>query len=85
MVVWQDMVFAVGGIILALALVPSILSPTNKPAATTSFFTGLILIAFTISYATITYWLAAVSGAITAGLWFTLLFQVLLRRKKWKK
>ena len=71
---WQDIVLMVGGFIFAVALFPSIFSQ-HKPSRTTCLMTGVVLIAFTVTYATLDLTLATISTALTAGCWFILLVQ----------
>jgi hypothetical protein len=72
--IWQDLLFAGGGIIFALALIPAILHG-DKPPLATSLTTGLLLAAFVVGYATLGLWLAAFTTAASSALWLTLAFQ----------
>jgi len=71
---WQDIILSIGSLFFIAGLLPSVLSQ-NKPAVTTSITNALVLLTFTITYATLSLWFAAVTTAITAGLWAVLAFQ----------
>jgi hypothetical protein len=71
---WQDIVLSGGIIIFCIALIPSILS-NNKPALTTSVVTGIFLVMFTVTYASLDLWFAAAVTALNAALWLTLAVQ----------
>ncbi len=71
---WQDVLIMVGCWILGFALIPSILSK-GKPARSTCFMSSLILISFTIAFATLGLWLSTVAEAFVAIMWVILLFQ----------
>lgn len=71
---WQDLVFSIGNLVFAIALIPSLISK-NKPAFTTSFIIGLVLIAFAVAYASMNMWLSLVMVTISAGLWLILAYQ----------
>jgi hypothetical protein len=68
---WQDIVLALGSLVLAAALIPSIMSH-HKPALWTSGSTGLVLAAFAVTYATLSLWYAAITTGLSALLWFVL-------------
>jgi len=72
--IWQDVVIMVGCFILGFALLPSVLSK-SKPARSTCLMSGVILIAFTIAFATLQLWLSTIAEAFAAIMWFILLFQ----------
>lgn len=74
MIVWQDMVLAIGGFVFAFALVPSIGSK-DKPALKTSVITSITLLVFCVCYATLGLWLAFTSTVVTAALWIILAIQ----------
>lgn len=74
MLVWQDIILAVGSLIFAVALVPSIMS-SDKPALGTSVTTGLVLTVFAFTYFSLSLWYAAVTTAITGLLWIILAVQ----------
>lgn len=49
---WQDWVFAIGSLIFAAALIPSVRGQ-DKPALSTSLTTGSVLIIFALTYLTL--------------------------------
>jgi predicted membrane protein len=69
-----DVLFAVGGFMFAAALIPSVRS-TDKPALWTSLMTGFWLTVFVCCYISLGLWLAAVSTALSALMWWTLAVQ----------
>lgn len=77
---WQDIVLAVGGYVLAIALVPTILGKNNKPALSSSLLTGGILVVYAYVYATLHFWNAMASVSIAAIAWFVLAAQKYFKR-----
>lgn len=75
MTYWQDIVFMVGGFLFMWALWPSVFGK-DKPPASTSLRTGLVLAAFCLCYATLGLWLAFISTLGTTAMWFILYFQM---------
>jgi uncharacterized membrane protein len=65
---WQDIILALGSLVLAAALIPSIMS-AHKPALWTSGSTGLALAVFAVTYASLSLWYATVTTALSALLW----------------
>jgi len=78
---WQDIVLAIGSLILAVALVPSVLS-TDKPAVWTSVTTGTVLVVFAITYGSLSLWYAVLTTSLAAILWIVLMVQKLLQAKR---
>ncbi|MBU1248284.1 MAG: hypothetical protein KKB70_06275 [Proteobacteria bacterium] len=72
--IWQDIIFTVGGWFFLLLLLPSITSEA-KPAFLTSLGTGVVLIAYVAAMASLGCVLGAVSTALTALSWFFLAWQ----------
>lgn len=72
--IWQDLVIASGGFVLAAALLPSIRG-WHKPAKWTCLLTGGYLTAFAITFATLGLWASAVGIGLNAGAWWILLRQ----------
>ena len=68
---WQDFVFAGGQWVFIIALLPSILGK-DKPALSTSVMTSVVLVAFAVSFATLSLWISAVSTACSAAAWVIL-------------
>lgn len=77
---WQDIVIAIGSLVFAAALIPSVVSK-DKPALWTSLMTGTVLIVFTATYASLDLWYATATTALTAVLWLVLAAQKLTRRQ----
>jgi hypothetical protein len=73
-VIWQDALFAAGGVVFALALLPA-LRDRQKPPLATSLTTGGWLAAFVPAYATIGLTLAAITTSVSSALWLTLAWQ----------
>lgn len=80
---WQDWVLSAGLFIFSIALVPTILGK-EKPALSTSFITGSVLLIFAFVYATLSLWFSAVSVIINGLLWLTLFVQKYLQIKQLK-
>ena len=76
---WQDIVIAAGQWVFFAALIPSIRG-TEKPALSTSLITGLTLLVYAGTFATLSLWVGAASSLLTACGWFTLAWQK--RRQK---
>lgn len=76
---WQDIVLAAGALVLALGLIPSVIS-SDKPALTTSVMTGSVLAAYTVTYASLSLWYASAMTAAATALWFVLAVQKARRR-----
>lgn len=76
----QDYIFAVGGIVFLVSLIPSI-RDKQKPALSTSLLTGGVLILFALTYASLRFWFAAITQSVTAVLWLVLAYQRLSQNK----
>lgn len=72
----EDIVFSIGNLILAAALLPSIFS-TNKPSAITSLITCAILAAFCCCFIKMKYELTVWITGAASILWFVLFVQAL--------
>lgn len=79
--IWQDMVFMIGGFIFAPSLW-FMIRAKDKPPVKSSLPTALVLTAFVITYITMGFWLATISTALTALCWFVLLAQRLSKGGK---
>lgn len=66
---WQDWVFTVGSIIFIVALIPSFKRP---PAPATGLVTGLVLLAYSVTQASLNLWFAFGTTLILALCWFAL-------------
>jgi len=80
-IIWQDLVFMIGGFIFAPALLFSIKAKT-LPALKTSIPTVLVLSVFTGTYLTMHYYLAVISTALTVAAWAALMIQAFKVRSK---
>lgn len=76
---WQDIVLAVGSLIFAIALIPSVISE-HKPALSTSILTAAVLAVFTATYATLSLWYATTTTGLTAIIWGVLAFQKIFQK-----
>lgn len=76
----QDLIFAVGGLILSAALLPTVFGP-DKPALSTCLLTAAVLVSFSISFASLGLWLAFAANAISATLWGVIALQIIVRRR----
>lgn len=70
----QDWILTIGGILLSLSLIPYMLHE-HKPPKHTSGLYFVVLLVFSICYATFSLWLTAVFTFITAVCWLILLIQ----------
>lgn len=73
--VWQDAAFMAGGFIFAPSLVFSALQREGKPPLKTSLPTAIVLSVYLVCYSTMGFWLAFVSTALTAVMWYILSWQ----------
>ena len=71
---WQDWVFTIGNMALALALIPTVFGP-DKPAMLTSGMTSMILILFAFAFGTLGFRKSCIACATSASLWLILLIQ----------
>jgi hypothetical protein len=76
---WQDGVLALGALMFAIALIPSVTSK-DKPALWTSILTCTVLIVFAITYASLSLWFATITTSLTALLWGVLIIQKYLKK-----
>ena len=77
--IWQDLVFTVGGCLFTLALIPTLRS-SMKPPLSTSVLTGIILFAFGLTYLTLGLQLSAISIIVNAGAWLSIAIQTAMGR-----
>jgi len=71
---WQDWVISIGGVIFAIALIPSVIGQ-DKPALSTSLMTGTVMITFAVTYFTLSLWFSSVTIFIGGSLWLVLAVQ----------
>lgn len=73
---WQETVLALGQVIFILALLPSVFSK-DKPEIWTSIITGLVALSISITYATMSLQVAAISAFFNFTFWSILAIQKL--------
>lgn len=78
--VWQDIIFTVGGMVFTVALIPSILGK-NKPAFFTSIVTAATLTVFSFAYFSLGLMFSSAAVATTSIAWYILAAQKLFQRK----
>jgi hypothetical protein len=71
---WQDLIFCIGSILFIVGLIPSVRGK-QKPPKSTCVITGLTLLTFAITYATLGLWLSFITTLITSTMWLVLLVQ----------
>jgi len=71
---WQDLIFMLGNVVFFVALIPSIVSE-NKPSKWTSLSIAIVLSLYVITYYSLSYVYATVTGAISTLAWWVLYFQ----------
>ena len=72
--IWQDIVISIASWASTVALLPSVFG-RDKPAFTSSVFTGILVSTFGICYFTLELWSSALSAAVLAITWFVLAYQ----------
>lgn len=72
---WQDYVIAVIQWTFVIALIPSLIHPTQKPAVMTSLMTGILLIVLGFAYASLDLWKSFIPVVLLAFAWFLLAYQ----------
>lgn len=83
---WQDFVFATGGFLFALALVPTITHTSTRIPRKTSAINTIVIAAFAVAHASLGLPMACVTEAVVAGFWtFILLFRSTARPLSRKK
>ena len=79
--VWQDIVFATGTWIFIIALMPTIRGK-EKPPLITSVPTGLVVLVYTFTFATLELWFSVVSSAALSIAWLYLGWQKHMQQKR---
>lgn len=74
MMIWQDLVFMIGGFVFAPSLIFTI-KGRDKPPLKTSIPTAIVLTIYLLCYATMHFWLALISTSLTAACWYILAYQ----------
>jgi len=72
--IWQDQVIALGAGVFIIALIPAIIS-TNKPPASTSLITAIVLTTYVCCFLTLGLIVSAIFSGGTAICWWILFFQ----------
>lgn len=72
--IWQDVVFMIGGFVFAPSLL-FMIRAKDKPPVATSLPTAIVLTVYLLLYATMGFWLALASTALTAVAWWVLFIQ----------
>jgi hypothetical protein len=72
---WQDALIATGNFVMALALIPAILSHDEKPPLSSSLLTASFLTAFGVAFLTLGLWLAMAGVWSGALAWWVLAWQ----------
>ena len=72
---WQDWLLSVAVWVLLFAMIPTLISKTEKPALLTSLITGSALAIIAFVYATLSLWWSAVPTALISASWFVLAYQ----------
>jgi len=79
---WQDFVLASATVAFIIALMPTVLSRTEKPALPTSMLTTVILCVVTLAYLTLSLWVTAAVTSVETLLWAILIVQSLRLRSR---
>ncbi len=72
--IWQDLVFMIGGFIFAPSLI-FMMKGKNPPPIKTSLPTAIVLTVFLVAYISMHFWLALTSTSLTALGWWILFIQ----------
>ena len=72
---WQDWVLAAVQWVFAIALIPTILHKTHKPALTSALLTSTCLVISTFTVASLGLTQAAIGNAVSTLAWFIILYQ----------
>lgn len=67
--IWQDLVFTLGGLLLAVLLLPMVRDPDAAAPRTTSVPTAGVLYAFAATFTTMGLYASAVTNTATALCW----------------
>ena len=68
---WQDLVLSGGQFVFIIALIPTI-TGKDKPAFSTSLTTAIILLVFSVVYASLSLWISTIFSVSTAISWLIL-------------
>lgn len=78
---WQDLVIALANLVMAIAVLPSLVS-ADKPATKTAILMIAAIIALIVSLASLGLWLSTLFVAINGLLWALLLVQCVRRDRR---
>lgn len=79
---WQDIVIAVGTVIIVLGVLPSIFSD-DKPALATCAITATIVFIFALTFLTLELWFTATVNLANTTVWTILTVQQIRRRHRY--
>jgi len=68
--IWQDVVFLVGGFVFAVLLVPTLRDREARIPRVSSFPTAVLLIGYSVTFVTLGLHLAALANVVGALAWF---------------
>lgn len=69
-----DAIFTAGSLLFIAALVPTLLAD-EKPPASTGLLTGSVLLAFSVTYATLGFWFSCATSGLLGALWLVVAAQ----------
>ena len=72
----EDILFSAGGVFLTLSLLPTVTGP-NKPALFTALGTAIVILIFSITFATMGMWLPAAINLTQSVLWTVIGVQII--------
>lgn len=81
---WQDLVFTLGAVVFSLSLLPTVMG-RSKPPVLTSLPTGLLLLLFSATYASLGLTLSAAFTVPSALLWLVIAAQTLAARRRHRR
>lgn len=70
--IWQDVVFAVGAVVFAAALIPTLRDRDARVPLKTSMLTGSVLLIYAATQATLGFWFATLSTAANGLMWLAI-------------
>ncbi len=72
---WQDLVFTIGGFSFFISMIPTLRSKYNKPEKSSCAITASFLWLYCFVYASLGLWMSVCSGILSATGWTVLFFQ----------
>lgn len=80
---WQDLALTAASLVFIIALIPTVLSDTQKPALSTSILNAAVSTGIAIVYVTLHLWFAATTTGVNGVLWLAIGLQTFaLRHRK---